>query len=802
MAITTPLTGQYLQYNGTSWVNTYSGFVQAIANCTDVVLTSPSAGQILKYNGTDWVNAVLNLSQSLSGLSDVGLSSLVSGQYLKFNGTNWSNSTIPSPSIATCTDVNISGISNNEALLWNSSTSKWVNSPVPNNYSDFQIISPTTAVNGGGYNYSYQTVGGAAYILEGNYHINITLPQLSTLSVGETVTFFFGGNANNWAGGGYYFNTYPGDPGTIDLLGSTTWNEVGGTGIKMQYGETLVIAKNANSAWSIISGSMIDRYIASDKLAAGLTVSGAFNSQYESNFSNGIQVNTGDIIVSAGILQINSTNNPHGVFNSHEAGMIQLGQLEDYMASIYWNGSGTLTIGGFGLAGSSTPLTNLNVINFTGTNNLQLQINGTPFAGYGAPEVSINSLSGVSLVSPTAGQFLAYNGSVWENTPVSLTPSIATCTDVSLSSLSSGQVLSVNPAGDWTNTTLSAPSIATCTDVVLSSPSSGQVLEYNGTDWVNTTISGGGGFSDFTENGHNNLGLGPSAMIAANANYGTDNIGVGNYALQQLAGGYYNTALGSTALQNLTYGTGNTGIGYSAALNVTTQNYVTAIGYQALLNAGQGCTALGYNAGAYAIGGSSATNNTYIGYMSGSSSSAYDNTTCIGANSAVSASDQIQLGDSNTTTYVYGTVQNRSDIRDKTDIAPTTLGLSFINAIDPIQYRWDLREDYVITTLNETNVDGKLVITPTTTTTPQDGSKKRKRLHQGVSAQQVKQVMTALGVDFGGYQDHSICGGQDVLTIGYDEFIGPLIKAVQELSALNTALTARVAALEAKITPQ
>jgi hypothetical protein len=75
---------------------------------------------------------------------------------------------------------------------------------------------------------------------------------------------------------------------------------------------------------------------------------------------------------------------------------------------------------------------------------------------------------------------------------------------------------------------------------------------------------------------------------------------------------------------------------------------------------------------------------------------------------------------------------------------------------------------------------------------PKDGSRAKRRKHQGVIAQEVKAVMDELGVDFGGYQDHSINGGTDVLTIGYDEFIAPLIKAVQEL-------TTRVKYLEVEV---
>jgi len=72
-----------------------------------------------------------------------------------------------------------------------------------------------------------------------------------------------------------------------------------------------------------------------------------------------------------------------------------------------------------------------------------------------------------------------------------------------------------------------------------------------------------------------------------------------------------------------------------------------------------------------------------------------------------------------------------------------------------------------------------------------DGTHKRTRFHHGLIAQEVKSVIEKTGVDFGGFQDHTIKGGDAVMTIGYTELIGPLIKAIQELSV-------KVAELEAK----
>jgi hypothetical protein len=57
-------------------------------------------------------------------------------------------------------------------------------------------------------------------------------------------------------------------------------------------------------------------------------------------------------------------------------------------------------------------------------------------------------------------------------------------------------------------------------------------------------------------------------------------------------------------------------------------------------------------------------------------------------------------------------------------------------------------------------------------------------------------VIDDIGVDFAGYIDPKVNGGSDVLSMKYEEFIGPLIKAVQELTTLNAELSARIIALE------
>jgi hypothetical protein len=217
----------------------------------------------------------------------------------------------------------------------------------------------------------------------------------------------------------------------------------------------------------------------------------------------------------------------------------------------------------------------------------------------------------------------------------------------------------------------------------------------------------------------------------------------------------WNTAVGAGALENGTAGNSNTAVGMNALAAATSSNNV-AVGTGACetVTSGGNNTAVGYHALWKYI-----DNTNYTGTGS----------TAIGAGASVSGNSQVQLGVSGTTTYAYGAVQDRSDARDKADVRDTALGLDFINRLRPVDFRWDMREDYGW---------GE-----------KDGSQKRTRFHHGLIAQEVKAAMDAAGIDFGGYQDHAINGGVDVLSIGYAELIAPLVKAVQELSA-------RVAQLE------
>lgn len=244
----------------------------------------------------------------------------------------------------------------------------------------------------------------------------------------------------------------------------------------------------------------------------------------------------------------------------------------------------------------------------------------------------------------------------------------------------------------------------------------------------------------FNSDADRNVGLG--AWAGYDNLSGTNNVIIGVNANRKSTKSNRNVTVGNEAMTAMTQGLDNVAVGTSALVNLLTGDSNTAIGDSAL---------------AYDVAGAPLTSVTdSIG---------------VGKQSRVSGSKQLQLGRSGTTTYAYGAVQNRSDKRDKADVRDTELGLEFINKLRPVDFKWDYREDY-----SEIQEDGSIV------KHEKDGSKKGGRYHHGLIAQEVEKVIEETGTDFGGFQDHSINGGSDVLSLGYEELIAPLIKAVQELT--------------------
>jgi hypothetical protein len=138
-----------------------------------------------------------------------------------------------------------------------------------------------------------------------------------------------------------------------------------------------------------------------------------------------------------------------------------------------------------------------------------------------------------------------------------------------------------------------------------------------------------------------------------------------------------------------------------------------------------------------------------------------------------------------------------SDARLKKNVQDSPLGLAFVESLHPVSYQWinggnsmTRVPDYEEPVPETTTIDGE-VIPATTRTIYKDEitSTEGKRTHFGLIAQEVRQAVAASGVaDFGGYIQTDMSNPESELGLRYEEFVAPLIKAVQELSARVKAL--------------
>ncbi len=266
-----------------------------------------------------------------------------------------------------------------------------------------------------------------------------------------------------------------------------------------------------------------------------------------------------------------------------------------------------------------------------------------------------------------------------------------------------------------------------------------------------------------TEN--DNVTLGYASLN--NNTTGDGNTAIGFETLEENTTGRSNIALGEQALNKNTTGSNNTAVGFTVLGRNKTGFNNTAIGNEALIcnedgyyNTAIGNTALFQN--------KTGTYNTAVGDGALGQLTTYTNCSGLGYNAQVTGSNQVQLGNTSITVYAQKALVVRSDARDKLDIEDSPLGLNFIMKLRPRKYRMNSREAYF-----EQGKERDFTAT-------NDGSKAGKRPHYGLVAQEVKEAMNELNVDFAGYLDSKIDGGEDVLSLGYAEFIAPMIKAIQQ----------------------
>jgi hypothetical protein len=249
---------------------------------------------------------------------------------------------------------------------------------------------------------------------------------------------------------------------------------------------------------------------------------------------------------------------------------------------------------------------------------------------------------------------------------------------------------------------------------------------------------------------------------------GQYNTAVGHSALDATTTGALNSAVGYGALGANTTGSNNVAVGAdSMAFNTTGINNV-AVGYYTLVNAVG--TVDNTAVGAYASNSiTTGLRNTSVGYGSG------DNITTGSLNislgylarpSSATVSGECTLGDTNITNLRCNdtSISSLSDGRDKTDVVDNPYGLEFVNTLKPRQFKWETRE----------------------------GNVKDGETRLGFIAQELLEAADGNN----NVLDLVYESNPDRLEAKYGNLIPVLTKAIQELSAENKALAARLVALE------
>ncbi len=268
----------------------------------------------------------------------------------------------------------------------------------------------------------------------------------------------------------------------------------------------------------------------------------------------------------------------------------------------------------------------------------------------------------------------------------------------------------------------------------------GVLALFNNTEgYFNTAIGNSSLYSNTI--GHSNTANGTGALFSNFS--GTSNTASGFLSMSANVSGEQNAAFGSYSLYSNTSGGYNTATGYCALYSNTTGSYNTALGYSTtpLIDTINNWTGIGYFVG----DASSRGNMVEIG----------------------NTSVEVIRGQVNWSTY--------SDGRVKDNIVEDVHGLDFINKLRPVTYNYNLHKENNIKYAGKKDQKewgGKYDIEKTKMT--------------GFIAQEVDRAAKNCGFNFSGIVPPS--NENDLYSLRYSEFVVPLVKAVQELSANNNKL--------------
>jgi len=284
-----------------------------------------------------------------------------------------------------------------------------------------------------------------------------------------------------------------------------------------------------------------------------------------------------------------------------------------------------------------------------------------------------------------------------------------------------------------------------------------------GTFSLNSNTSGTGN----TSNGYHTL---------SNNSTGSYNTAIGYWSLFANTNGQNNTATGYGSLLSNTSGFLNTANGFRALYYNNTGLYNTAVGSYALQNttSSQYNTAIGYNAGSfYDLG----YNNTFLGANTNASANDLYNVIAIGQDVTCTASNQARIGNA-ATTSIGGQVgwTTLSDERMKTNIQENVKGLEFIKLLRPVTYNIDAHK--VDQWYGKHRDKSKMIPDASAQIMQNAINEKSRKVYSGFLAQDVEKAVKAARYNFGGIDVPQ--NDNDLYGLRYEEFVVPLVKAVQE----------------------
>jgi hypothetical protein len=300
---------------------------------------------------------------------------------------------------------------------------------------------------------------------------------------------------------------------------------------------------------------------------------------------------------------------------------------------------------------------------------------------------------------------------------------------------------------------------------------------------------------------------------------GQNNTAGHNLFIGQFAGlnnaGYFNTFYGHGIAQN-NLGNNNAFFGDGAATNNSSGEENSAFGQFALyanLDGDQN-SAFGESAGAqtkqrensffgYSAGSSNVSgfNNTYVGAHSNANAVNYSNSSCLGHSAAITASNQVRIGNSTVTSIGgFANWTNISDGRLKSNVKYNSVpGLEFINRLQPVTY--NLKLDEMVAQQDNAVASSRIkprgVEEKSKVSNPEGASalkEKQQIVYTGFVAQDVEKAARQIGFDFSGVDAPK--NDKDYYGLRYAEFVVPLVRAVQELDSANKAKDERIGKLE------